>query len=113
MTYSAANRLTPDDIYAASRRPSHEIAHCGITAVGEFHYIHKAPGGSSYSDPNLLSKSVIAAAESVGIRITLLRVAYVRSGFETEPNPLQEQFIEADPSRFLEHFEELKQFVSG
>ncbi|HEU4510761.1 MAG TPA: amidohydrolase family protein, partial [Pyrinomonadaceae bacterium] len=76
--YAAANRLTPEGIYAASRMAFLEMALTGITAVGEFHYIHHAPDGTPYEDPNLLAREVVRAARDVGIRIALLRVAYAR-----------------------------------
>jgi formimidoylglutamate deiminase len=105
--YSAAMRLTPDDIYDASRMAFLEMALSGITAVGEFHYLHHAPDGSSYDDPNLLAKEVLRAAGDVGLRIALLRVAYARSGFQTEANPQQARFIESDPQRYLKNLERL------
>ncbi|MGH9881484.1 MAG: amidohydrolase family protein, partial [Pyrinomonadaceae bacterium] len=46
MMYSAATRLRPEDIYDASRMAFLEMVLSGITAVGEFHYIHLAPDGS-------------------------------------------------------------------
>jgi formimidoylglutamate deiminase len=105
--YAAANRLGPEDIYAVSRMAFLEMALTGITAVGEFHYIHHAPNGSPYEDPNLLSREVIRAAGDVGIRIALLRVAYARAGFEKEANPQQIRFIERSPEIYLTHFEQL------
>jgi len=105
--YAAANRLEAEDIYAVSRMAFLEMALTGITAVGEFHYIHHAPDGSPYSDSNLLAREVIRAARDVGIRIALLRVAYARAGFETEANPLQIRFIENSPELYLQHFEQL------
>ncbi len=105
--YATANRLGPEEIYAASRMAFLEMALTGITAVGEFHYIHHAPDGSVYSDPNLLAREVIRAARNVGIRIALLRVAYARAGFETEANPLQVRFIEDSPETYLKHLERL------
>jgi len=105
--YAAANRLGPEDIYAASRMAFLEMALTGITAVGEFHYIHRAPDGSTYSDPNLLEREVMRAARDLGIRIALLRVAYARAGFELDPNPLQVRFIEESPEIFLQHLENL------
>ena len=84
-----------------------EMALTGITAVGEFHYIHHAPDGSSYSDPNLLEREVMRAARDVGIRIALLRVAYARAGFELDQNPLQVRFIEESPDVFLKNLESL------
>lgn len=105
--YDAANRLEPEDIYAVSRMAFLEMALTGITAVGEFHYIHHARDGSTYSDPNLLSREVIRAARDVGIRIALLRVAYARAGFEKEADPRQTRFIETSPETYLKHLEQL------
>ena len=105
--YAAANRLTPEEIYSASRMAFLEMALAGITAVGEFHYLHNAPDGTPYSDPNLLEREVIRAARDVGIRIALLRVAYARAGFETEPNPRQARFIEHSPETYLKNLEQL------
>ena len=105
--YAAANRLEPEDIYDVSRMAFLEMALTGITAVGEFHYIHHARDGSTYSDPNLLAREVIRAAQDVGIRVALLRVAYARAGFETEANPLQTRFIEESAQTYLKHLEQL------
>jgi len=107
MMYLAASRLTPEDIYDASRMAFLEMALGGIAAVGEFHYLHHALDGRHYDDPNLLAKEVIRAAGDVGLRIALLRVAYVRSGFQTEPNPRQARFIERDPETYLKNLDAL------
>lgn len=107
MMYSAATRLTPEDIYDASRMAFLEMALNGITAVGEFHYLQHQPDGAPYDDPNLLAKEVVRAARDVGMRIALLRVAYARSGFQTEPNPRQARFIEKDPESYLRNLQRL------
>jgi formimidoylglutamate deiminase len=111
--YSAATRLTPEDIYDASRMAFLEMALNGITSVGEFHYLHHAPDGHAYDDPNLLAKEVIRAANDVGLRIALQRVAYARSGFQTEPNPKQARFIESNPENYLKNLEALIDTVRG
>lgn len=113
LMYSAAARLTPEDIYDASRMAFLEMALGGITAVGEFHYLHNAAYGKPYNDPNLLEKEVVRAANDVGLRIALLRVAYARSGFETEPNPQQARFIESDPQIYLRNLESLSDDLHG
>jgi formimidoylglutamate deiminase len=105
--YAAALRLAPEDLYRASRMAFLEMALSGITAVGEFHYLHHSPEGRPYSDRNLLAKEVIRAATDVGLRITLLRVAYVRAGFEKEPNPQQLRFIDISPETFVESVNQL------
>ena len=107
MMYSAAARLTPEDIYDASRMAFLEMILGGITAVGEFHYLHHSPEGVPYDDPNLLAKEVVRAAHDVGLRIALLRVAYARSGFQSEPNTGQVRFIEHDPETYLRNVEKL------
>jgi formimidoylglutamate deiminase len=93
--YHAAAQLDPQDVYDVARMAFLEMLLAGTTTVGEFHYLHNAPGGHSYDDPNLLSKQVIAAAQSVGIRIVLLRSAYLRSGYELPPDPGQIRFYES------------------
>lgn len=105
--YAAATSLGPDEIYSASRMAFLEMALTGITAVGEFHYIHHAPDGAVYDDPNLLAREVIRAAHDVGIRIALLRVAYARAGYQMEANPRQVRFIENSPDTYLKHLDQL------
>jgi len=113
LMYSAATRLSAEDIYDASRMAFLEMALAGITAVGEFHYLHHAPDGKPYDDPNFLAKEVIRAASEVGLRIALLRVAYVRSGFQTEPNPRQARFLESDAEEYLKNLEALADSVTS
>jgi formimidoylglutamate deiminase len=93
--YRAAAHLDPAGLYDVARMAFLEMALAGITTVGEFHYLHNAPDGKPYDDPNLLSKQVIAAARSAGIRIVLLRTAYMRSGFELPRDPGQTRFFES------------------
>jgi formimidoylglutamate deiminase len=104
--YHAAAHLDPEDVYDVARMAFLEMLLSGTTTVGEFHYLHNAPGGRPYDDPNLLGKQVIAAAQSVGIRIVLLRSAYIRSGFELPPDPGQIRFFESAP-QFLDNMQAL------
>jgi formiminoglutamate deiminase len=79
--YEVASRLTPETYYALARAVYAEMALAGITCVGEFHYVHHAPGGTPYSDPNEQGRVLVAAASDAGIRITLLDTCYLASGF--------------------------------
>jgi formimidoylglutamate deiminase len=108
LMYAVAARLSPDDLYAASRMAFLEMALSGITAVGEFHYLHHALDGACYEDPNQLARIVTQAANDVGLRIALLRVAYARAGFQTPPDPHQIRFLETDPDVFLERLDQLR-----
>jgi len=96
--YHAAANLTPEDLYDVSRMAFLEMLLSGTTTVGEFHYLHTAPNGQPYADPNLLAHQVIAAARSVGIRIVLLNSAYLRAGLELPPDPGQRRFYETTDS---------------
>ena len=107
MMYAAAARLTPEDIYDASRMAFMEMTLSGITSVGEFHYLHRTPEGGAYDDPNLLALEVVRAARDVGLRIALLRVAYARAGYQKEPDPRQRRFIEPDPETFIRNTDAL------
>lgn len=92
--YHAASKLDPQQVYDVSRMAFLEMLLAGTTTVGEFHYLHNAADGKPYEDPNVLARQVIAAARSVGIRIVLLRTAYLRSGFELAADPGQRRFFE-------------------
>jgi formimidoylglutamate deiminase len=104
--YHAALQLTPEEVYDVARMAFLEMLYAGTTTVGEFHYLHTDANGHAYDDPNLLSKQVIAAAQSVGIRIVLLRTAYLRSGFELPRDPGQTRFFETTAD-FLRNTESL------
>lgn len=105
--YRAASFVSPEQLYDIARATFLEMAQAGITAVGEFHYLHRDPEGRAYDDPNLISHQVIAAAQSVGLRICLLRTAYFRAGFEHAPHPGQRRFYETLP-QYLRNLEELQ-----
>jgi formimidoylglutamate deiminase len=104
--YHASGALDPQDVYDVARMAFFEMAVAGTTTVGEFHYLHNAPDGRGYDDPNLLAKQVIAAAESVGVRVVLLRTAYLRSGFLLAADPGQTRFFETVPE-FIARMEAL------
>ncbi|MFR9799202.1 formimidoylglutamate deiminase [Streptomyces sp. MS06] len=90
--YSVADRLTPETYHALARAVYAEMALAGITCVGEFHYLHHAPGGTPYADPNAMGEALLAAAAEAGIRITLLDTAYLSAGFGAPPDTHQLRF---------------------
>ncbi len=111
--YQAANRLSPEDVFDVSRMAFLEMAQSGITVVGEFHYLHHAPGGMRYNDPNELALQVIRAAQDVGLRIALLKTAYVRAGWQKENDPGQARFIIGDVDVFMRDTEALARACSS
>lgn len=99
--YRAALALGPEDVFAIARFCFLEMLAAGITTVGEFHYLHRDPAGRPYADPAELAHRVIAAAEEVGIRICLLRVAYARGGIDEPLRPEQRRFATPDLEAWL------------
>jgi formiminoglutamate deiminase len=90
--YAVAGRLDPGTYFCLARATYTEMALAGITAVGEFHYVHHDPSGSAYSAPNAMGEALIAAAREVGIRIALLDTCYLASGFGRPPSGVQIRF---------------------
>lgn len=102
--YAAAERLSPDDLYAVSKFCFLEMARAGVTAVGEFHYLHRDRDGRPYADPNELDLAVARAAQEAGLRIVLLRVAYARGGIKP--------FIEGSVDEYLKNLDALSKRVA-
>ncbi|PRX92551.1 formimidoylglutamate deiminase [Allonocardiopsis opalescens] len=105
--YAVAERLDPDTYHRLARAVYAEMALAGITAVGEFHYLHHGPGGTRYADPNAMSAALVAAAADAGIRITLLDTCYLSGGIDAEGRhqPLegvQRRFGDGDAERWAE-----------
>ncbi|MFD7885425.1 formimidoylglutamate deiminase [Streptomyces bauhiniae] len=107
--YSVADRLTPDTYHALARAVYAEMALAGITCVGEFHYLHHAPGGTPYADPNAMGEALIAAAAEAGIRITLLDTAYLSAGFGEPPSHHQLRFSDGTADAWAERCSVLKE----
>ncbi len=95
--YAVAARIGPEDLQAVARLLFLELAQAGITAAGEFHYLHLDPAGQAYADPDELARRVLAAGREVGLRLALLRASYGRGGFGRAPEPAQRRFVEPSP----------------
>ena len=106
--YDVSARLTPDSYFTLARAVYAEMALAGITAVGEFHYLHHAPGGVPYADPNAMGEALIAAAGEAGIRITLLDTAYLSAGFGEPPTSHQLRFSDGSADAWAERTDALK-----
>ncbi|MEU4112467.1 formimidoylglutamate deiminase [Streptomyces sp. NPDC027717] len=107
--YSVADRLTPETYHSLARAVYAEMALAGITCVGEFHYLHHAPGGTRYADPNAMGEALIAAAAEAGIRITLLDTAYLSAGFGEPPSAHQLRFSDGTAEAWAERCSVLKE----
>lgn len=81
LMYRLANKVTPDELEAIAGLAFVEMLEAGFTHVGEFHYLHHDKGGTHFADVGEMAGRIAAAADRVGIGLTLLPVLYMRSGF--------------------------------
>jgi formiminoglutamate deiminase len=71
-----------------------EMLEAGFTSVAEFHYLHHQPDGRPYDNVAEMSERIVAAAEAVGIGLTLLPVLYRQGGFGGRPpGEAQRRFV--------------------
>ena len=100
--YALAATLTPDGYFELAREVYAEMRATGITAVGEFHYLHHQPDGTAYDDPNEMGRALLAAADDAGIRIRLLDTCYLSAGFGRPPEGVQVRYSDGDAHAWAE-----------
>jgi formiminoglutamate deiminase len=106
--YAASARLDPDSYLMLARATFAEMALTGITAVGEFHYLHHGQGGRRYGNANAMGEAVIEAAREAGIRITLIDACYLHGGIGREPDEEQLRFSDGSAAAWAERVERLR-----
>jgi formiminoglutamate deiminase len=106
--YGVAARLNPETYNALATATFAEMALSGITGVGEFHYLHHAAGGRPYGDRNAMGDALMAAANEIGIRMTLLDTCYLAGGFGVPPDVVQQRFSDGDAHRWAERVSDLR-----
>jgi len=90
--YRAAEGWDPATYTKEARVVFQEMVAAGITAVGEFHYLHEHGNG--------LGEALLDAARAVGIRITLLDACYLRGGLDRSLEGVQQTFSDGDADRW-------------
>ena len=83
--YAFLPRLTPDDVEVIAAQLFVELAESGFAAIAEFHYLHHQADGGAYDDLAEMAARISAAAQQTSFGLTLLPVAYARSGFGGAP----------------------------
>jgi formiminoglutamate deiminase len=100
--YDVAARLEPESYRRLATAVYAEMALAGVTCVGEFHYLHHAPGGDRYDDPNAMGETLRQAAHAAGIRLTLLDTCYLTGGIGRPLDTTQVRFGDGDADRWAE-----------
>jgi formiminoglutamate deiminase len=100
--YETAAVLDPDSYRRLATAVYAEMALAGVTCVGEFHYVHHAPDGSPYGDPNAMGEALREAATAAGIRLTLIDACYLAGGFDQPLSAVQRRFGDGDAALWAE-----------
>ncbi len=106
--YDFVLRLTPEQFAAIGAFVYLEMVRYGMTAIGEFHYVHHAPDGTRYANHAEMADRLIAAAGRAGIAMTMLPVLYAHAGVGKPPSDRQRRFIHSDAGDFLSLVELLR-----
>lgn len=100
--YALAGALTPTSLHALARAGYAEMVLAGVTAVGEFHYVHHPSGGGRYDDPNAMGHALRSAAQDAGLRLTLLDTCYLAGGVGAPLEGVARRFSDGDAARWAE-----------
>ena len=111
--YSAAQRITPDQLESIASLLYAELLMAGYTQVCEFHYLHNALPGHTHADPLDMSMALVRAAHKVGMGLTLLPTLYMRSGFGAAGLRDDQQRFASTPDSILRLVDDLQMQVRG
>jgi formiminoglutamate deiminase len=110
--YGFVAKMNPDQLEAIAAQAYMEMLECGITRVGEFHYLHHAADGKPYAQIAEHAQRLCAAADRIGIGLTLLPVLYAHGGVGGQaPQASQHRFINSIDS-FARLLEETRRSVA-
>jgi formimidoylglutamate deiminase len=100
--YALAASLDRETLGQLCRRTFAEMRSAGITAVGEFHYLHHERDGDWAFDD-----VVLEAAAETGIRLVLLQACYSAGGIGQPLEPAQRRFDTTDLAAYWRQWDRL------
>jgi formimidoylglutamate deiminase len=109
--YQCALSVDPDQAQAISAMLYAEMVRVGYTHVAEFHYLHHDKDGMPYGNLAEMGERMVAAAQTAGIKITLIPVFYQRGGFGLDPRPRQRRFISKTVDEYFQLFDASKSAI--
>jgi formiminoglutamate deiminase len=98
--YAVAAELTPDSYLELATAVYREMAVSGITAVGEFHYLHDRS--------NEMGEALRQAAATAGIRLTLLDTCYLAGGIDVPLQGVQRRFTDGTAEAWAARVSDLR-----
>ncbi|MFK7933476.1 MAG: formimidoylglutamate deiminase [Saprospiraceae bacterium] len=102
--YRLALSVNPDEMEAIAAQLYSEMLRHGYTSVAEFHYLHHDKNGQPYANLAELGSRLIVAAQTAGIKITLVPIFYQKGGFGENSGRNQRRFISKKLDDYLKLF---------
>lgn len=100
--YEHAGRMTPDCLNAIAAQLYADMLKAGYTAVCEFHYLHSHGQNYSHGDRLAMCQSLVDAAATAGIGMTLLPTLYQTSDFGAAPPTARQRQFTMDTKQYLD-----------
>jgi formimidoylglutamate deiminase len=111
--YTAANRITPEQLEAIAGQLYAELLAGGYTQVCDFHYLHNDTSGAPYANPIEMALALVRAAQRTGIGLTLLPTLYMRSGFKATGLREDQRRFSSTPESVLRMVEDIQRQTKG
>ena len=111
--YQCALSVDPEQAESIAAMLYAEMVRQGYTHVAEFHYLHHDKNGKPYSNLAEMGERMVGAAQSAGIKITLIPVFYQKGGFGLEPEPRQRRFISRTTLEYFKLLDGSKPAISN
>lgn len=99
--YKIALQISPEQLQSVAKMLYSEMLRFGYTEVAEFHYLHHDKEGNKYGNLSEMGERLMAAAEEVGMKITLIPIFYQKGGFGKESTEGQRRFLSKDSDQYL------------
>jgi len=91
--YQCALSMDPEQMESIAAMLYAEMLRKGYTSVAEFHYLHHDKDGKPYDNLAEMGERLVSAADTAGIKITLIPVFYQKGGFGKPFQTRQRRFI--------------------
>jgi formimidoylglutamate deiminase len=111
--YQCALSVDPDQAQAIAAMLYAEMVRVGYTHVAEFHYLHHDKDGKSYNNLAEMGDRMALAAQTAGIKITLIPVFYQKGGFGLDPQARQRRFISNTVDEYFSLLEASKSMIKN
>ena len=107
--YEHASRMTPECLNAIAAQLYADMLKAGYTSVCEFHYLHSHDDSRSHDARLAMCQSLIDAAATAGIGMTLLPTLYQTSDFGAAPPTARQRQFTMETKHYLDLLGALRQ----